>query len=146
MLRNKYLRLVLALLVSGVLSFAVGITIGSATSMLPCEGEGLACNIDVAVGAYATMILAAIGPLIYGVTLAVATNQKACLGAALLLLTPLIGAYLFAESEGWRYVGFYPYPALRTFLVLLVPPAATILTQWFTLRTAIRRQILTETR
>jgi hypothetical protein len=141
MLRNKYLRLVLALLVLGVLSFAVGIAIGSLTSLLPCEGEGLACNIDVAVGAYATMMLAAIGPLIFGVTLAVATNQKALLGATLVLLTPLIGGYLVAESEGWRYVGFYPYPALRTFLVLLVPPFTTILTQWFALRTAIRRGI-----
>ncbi len=143
MLRNKYLRLVLALLASGILSFAVGIAIGSLTSLLPCEGEGLACNIDVAVGAYATMMLAAIGPLIFGVTLAVATNQKALLGATLVLLTPLIGGYLVAESEGWRYVGFYPYPALRTFLVLLVPPFTTILTQWFALRTAIRRGILT---
>lgn len=143
MLRNKYFRLVLALLASGILSFAVGIAIGSLTSMLHCEGERLACNIDVAVGAYATMMSAAIGPVIYGVTLAVATNHKALLGATLLLLTPLIGAYLFAESEGWRYVGFYPYPALRTFLVLLVPPVATILTQWFGLRTAIRRGILT---
>lgn len=143
MLRNKYLRLVLALLASGVLSFAIGIAIGSTTSLLHCEGERLACNIDIAVGAYATMMLAAIGPLIYGVTLAVATNQKALLGATLLLLTPLLGGYLLAESEGWRYVGFYPYPALRTFLVLLVPPFATILTQWFALRTAISRGILT---
>lgn len=143
MLRNKYLRLVLTLLASSILSFAIGIAIGSLTSLLPCQGEGLACNIDVAVGAYATMMLAAIGPLIFGVTLAVATNQKALLGAALVLLTPLIGGYLVAESEGWRYVGFYPYPALRTFLVLLVPPFTTILTQWFALRTAIRRGILT---
>ncbi len=143
MFRNKYVRLVLALLASGVLSFAVGVAIGSVTSMLHCEGERLACNIDLAVGAYATMILAAVGPLIFGVTLAVATNQKALLGATLVLLAPLITAYLLAESEGWRYVGFYPYPALRTFLVLFVPPVATILTQWFVLRTAMRRGILT---
>jgi hypothetical protein len=143
MFRNRYLRLVLALLASGILSFAVGIAIGSVTSLLHCEGEGLACNIDVAVGAYATMMLAALGPLIFGVTLAVATNQKALLGATLLLLTPLVGGYLFAEAEDWRYVGFYPYPALRTFLVVLVPPFATVLTQWFALRTAIRRGILT---
>jgi len=143
MLRNKYLRLVLVLLASGILSFAIGLAIGSVTSMLHCEGERLACNIDVAIGAYATSILAALGPLIFGVTLAVAANQKALLGATLLLLTPLIGGYLLAEFEGWRYVGFYPYPALRTFLVMFLPPFATILTQWLALRTAIRRGILT---
>jgi hypothetical protein len=113
------------------------------TSTLHCEGERLACNIDVAVGAYATMILAALGPLIFGVTLAVAANQKALLGATLLLLTPLIGGYLLAEFDSWRYVGFYPYPALRTFLVFFLPPFATILTQWLALRIAIRRGILT---
>ena len=81
--------------------------------------------------------------MIFGVTLAVATNQKALLGATLVLLAPLMTGYLLAESEGWRYVGFYPYPALRTFLVLFVPPVATILTQWFVLRTAMRWGILT---
>jgi hypothetical protein len=130
------------LLLAVPLSFAIGIAIGSATSMLPCEGEGLGCNIDVAVGAYATMTLAAIGPLIYFVTLAVATNRTALLGATLVLLAPLIGGYLLGEVEGWRYVGFYPYPALRTFLVVFVPPFATILTQWAALRTAIGRGLL----
>ncbi len=111
--------------------------------MLHCEGERLACNIDVAVGAYATMMLAAIGPLIYFVTLAVATNRTALLGATLVLLAPLLAGYVLGEAEGWHYVGFYPYPALRTFLVLFVPPFATILTQWSALRTAIGRGILT---
>jgi hypothetical protein len=143
MLRNRYLRLVLALLASGVLSFAVGIAIGSATSMLHCEGERLACNIDVAVGAYATMMLAAIGPLIYFVTLAVATNRTALLGATLVLLAPLLAGYVLGEAESWHYVGFYPYPALRTFLVLFVPPFAAIITQWSAPRTAIGRGILT---
>ena len=143
MLRNKYLRLVLALLASGILSFAVGDRhrLGDLDAPLR-EASGSPAISTVAVGAYATMILAALGPLIFGVTLAVATNQKALLGATLVLLAPLITAYLFAESEGWRYVGFYPYPALRTFLVLFVPPVATILTQWFVLRTAMRRGIL----
>ena len=111
--------------------------------MLHCEGERLACNIDVAVGAYATMTLAAIGPLIYFVTLAVATNRTALVGATLVLLAPLLAGYVLGEAESWRYVGFYPYPALRTFLVLFFPPFAAILTQWSALRMAIGRGILT---
>jgi hypothetical protein len=140
--RNKYLRLVLALVTTGVISLAVGLLVSWLASMLHCEGEGLACNIGDAIGAYATIIVAALAPFIYGVTLAVATNRTALLGATLVLLVPLMVAYLLAESDSWRYVGFYPYPALRTFLVLLLPPFATILAQWLALRTAIRRGIL----
>lgn len=143
MLRNRYLRLLLALVVAGLISLAVGLVVSSLASTLDCEGEDLACNIDDALGAYVAMILAAIGPLIYGVTLAVAANRTALLGVTLVLLAPLVTFYLLAEAEGWYYVGFYPYPALRTFLVLFVPPFATILTQWFVLRTGIHRGILT---
>ena len=76
-------------------------------------------------------------------TLSVATNRRALLGATLVLLTPLIAGYVLAEFDTWRYVGFSPYPALRTFLALLVPPLVTILTQWLALRTAILRGFLT---
>jgi hypothetical protein len=47
------------------------------------KGEDLSCNIDDAVGAYIAMILVALSPLIYRVTLAVATNRTALLGAPL---------------------------------------------------------------
>ena len=63
MLKNRYLRLVLALLASGLLSFGVGLSAGWLTSLLNCEGEQLACNIDDAVGAYATIIMAVLGAL-----------------------------------------------------------------------------------
>jgi hypothetical protein len=142
MLRNKYLRLLLALVVAGLLSLLVGLIVSSLASTLDCEGEDLGCNIDDAIGAYLAMIFAALAPLIYGVTLAVAMNRTALLGATLVLLAPLVTFYFLAEGEGWYYVGFYPYPALRTFLVLFVPPFVTILTQWLVLRNAIRRGIL----
>jgi hypothetical protein len=89
MLGNKYLRLLLALITAGAISLAVGVIVSVLTTTLDCEGEGLACNIDDAIGAYAATIAAALGPLIYGVTLAVATNRRALLGATLVLLAPL---------------------------------------------------------
>ncbi|HEY8276118.1 MAG TPA: hypothetical protein VIG52_03880 [Methyloceanibacter sp.] len=136
------MRLVCVLLLAVLASAPVGLALNALASELHCEGERLACNIDVAIGAYATIMVAVLGPLIYGVTLVVATNRTALLGATLVLLTPLMAAYALAEFDSWRYVGFHPYPALRTFLVMLLPPIATILTQWLALRTAIRRGIL----
>jgi nitrate/nitrite transporter NarK len=136
------LRLILALLAALIASFAVGVVLVKLGDFLPCEGEGLACNIDEAVGAYAVLVVAALGPLIYAITLFVATNRTALLGATLVLLTPLVAGYLLAESESWRYVGFYPYSALRTFLVFFLPPCLTLLVQWFVLRLAFQRGIL----
>src|SRR5262245_8353463 len=136
------LRLVLALLVALIVSFAAGGAVVKLGDFLPCQGEGLACNIDEAVGAYAVRGGAVLGPLIYAVTLFVAANRKALLGATLVLLAPLLAGYLLAESESWRYVGFYPYPALRTFLVLLLPPCLTLMLQWLILRMAFQRGII----
>ncbi len=41
-------------------------------------------------------------------------------------------------SDHWRYVGFYPYKDFRTFLVMALPPALTVVVQWLILRIAIR--------
>ena len=69
------LRLVCVLLLAVLASAPVGLALNALASELHCEGERLACNIDVAIGAYATIMVAVLGPLIYGVTLVVATND-----------------------------------------------------------------------
>ena len=134
MTANRHIRLLLALLVASVLSLLVGLALGWASALLSCEGEGLACGIDEAVGGYGVLIAAVLGPVIFGVTLSIAPNRTALLGATLVLMTPLVAFYALSTIDAWRYVGFYPYPDLRTFLVLFLPPDATILAQWLILR------------
>jgi hypothetical protein len=131
------LRLILMLFVAGLVSLLAGLAFGQIAALLHCKGEGLACNIDAAIGAYGVLIWAVLGPVIFAVTLLVARNRKALLGAAIVLIAPLIAFYGLATSESWRYVGFYPYKDLRTFLVGLAPPLLTVLVQWFILRVAV---------
>ena len=76
-MHRPYVRLVLALLAAGVLSFLAGVVFMETIGTVPCEGEGLACNIDAAVGGYGVIIFAVLGPIIYGVTLLVAKNRTA---------------------------------------------------------------------
>lgn len=135
--QRPYGRLVLALLAAGVLSFLAGIAFAETVGIIPCQGEGLACNIDAAVGGYGVIIAAMLGPIIYGVTLLVARNRIALGGALAVLLVPIIGFYLLAMSDHWRYVGFYPYQDFRTFLVMALPPALTVMVQWLILRIAV---------
>ncbi len=81
-MHRPYVRLVLALLAASVLSFLAGVVFMETVGAIPCEGEGLACNIDAAVGGYGVVIFAVLGPIIYGVTLLVAENRAAVIGAA----------------------------------------------------------------
>ncbi len=136
-MRRPLIRLVLALLAAGAVSFLAGLVFTQIMGIVPCEGEGLACNIDAAVGGYGVIILAVLGPIIYGVTLLVARNRAALGGAALILLVPILGFYLLAMFDHWRYVGFYPYEDFRTFLVMAAPPALTVIVQWLILRIAV---------
>jgi len=135
-MQRPYGRLVLALVAAGALSFLAGFAVTKTVGNIPCRGEGLACNIDAAVGAYGVIIAAVLGPIIYGVTLLVARNRIA-LGALAVLLVPIIGFYLLAMSDHWRYVGFYPYADFRTFLVMTLPPALTVIVQWLILRITV---------
>ena len=131
------LRLILMLLVAGGVSLLAGLAFGQIAALLRCEGEGLACGIDQAIGAYAVLIWAVLGPIIFAVTLLIAQNRTALAGAAIVLVAPLVALYGLAMSESWRYVGFYPYKDLRTFLVGLAPPLLAVLVQWLILRTAV---------
>lgn len=95
-------RLVFALVAAAVLSFLLGILFTETVRAVPCEGEGLVCNIDQAIGAYAVAILAVLGPCIFGVTLLVARNRTALAGAALVLLMPLVAFFAIVTIETWR--------------------------------------------
>ena len=136
-MQRPYGRLVLALVAAGALSFLAGFAVTKTVGNIPCRGEGLACNIDAAVGAYGVIIAAVLGPIIYGVTLLVARNRIALGGALAVLLVPIIGFHLLAMSDHWRYVGFYPYADFRTFLVMTLPPALTVIVQWLILRITV---------
>ncbi|MBK5196879.1 MAG: hypothetical protein JJE37_01170 [Methyloceanibacter sp.] len=130
-------RFVFTLVAAGVVSALIGLLFTETVGVVPCEGEGLACNIDEAIGAYAVLIWAVLGPVIFAVTLLIARNRKALAGVAIVLVAPLMIFFGLAMSEAWRYVGFYPYKDLRTFLVELAPPLLTVLMQWLILRVAV---------
>ena len=69
-------KFVLALFAAGALSFLAGFAFTQLIALIPCRGEGLACNIDQAV-----VIWAILGPLIFALVLAIARNRTALLGA-----------------------------------------------------------------
>jgi hypothetical protein len=81
-------RLVVTLVVAGALSLLVGLLFTEIVRAVPCQEERLACNIDQAIGAYAVMIYAVLGPVIFAVTLFIARNRAALVGAAIVLLSP----------------------------------------------------------
>jgi MFS family permease len=127
-------RFLLALLAAGAISFLAGLAFTWIVEGVPCSGEGLACNIDEAIGGYGVVIWSILGPLIFGLVLSIARNRSALLGAALLLLIPPAAFFLITQLEHTVYVGLEPERQLRSFLVTFVPPALTVLMQYLILR------------
>jgi nitrate/nitrite transporter NarK len=140
-LRWFYGRLVLALLAATALSFVAGFVVAEIAGNFPCEGEGLACNIDSAVGGYGVILSAALGPIVFCVTVLVAQSRSALGRTLAVLLALILGFYLLAKSDYWYYVGFEPYRSFRTFLVMTVPPALTVIVQWLILQFAVRHPV-----
>src|SRR5262245_64909544 len=120
-MQRAYARLILTLVIAGALSCLAGLLFGQITARVPCQGEGLACNIDEAVGAYAVLIYAVLGPIIFAVTLGIARNRRALAGATSVLLAPLLVFFGVASIETWCYVGFDAYSEWRKFLVTFMP-------------------------
>ena len=128
---------VLALLAAGTLSFLADYALSQLAARVPCQGEGLACNIDQAVGSYMLVIWAILGSLIFGLVLAIARNRTALLGALALLLVPIVALFLINAIEHALYVGVEPQRQFRTFLVTFAPSALTVLVQYFILRLVV---------
>ena len=132
-------RVVLALFAAGALSFLTGYAFTELIALLPCRGEGLACNIDQAIGGYAVVIWAILGPLIFALVLAIARNRIALLGALAVLLVPPVAFLLITQIEHALMIGLEPQRQLRTFLVTFAPPALTVLVQYLILRVVVPR-------
>ena len=137
-MRRPDSRFLMALLAAGAVSFLSGLAFTWLIERVPCRGEGLTCNIDEAIGAYGVVIWAILGPLIFGLVLAIARNLAALLGEALLLLIPPVAFFLITQIEHTLYIGFEPERQFRTLLVTLVPPALTVLVQYAILRLVVR--------
>jgi hypothetical protein len=133
-MQRAYARLILTLVIAGALSCLAGLLFRQIIARVPCQGEGLACNIDEAVGAYAVLIYAVLGPIIFAVTLGIARNRRALAGATNVLLAPLLVFFGVASIETWRYVGFDAYSEWRKFLVTFMPPILAVLVQSLILR------------
>lgn len=135
------LRLVLALLLAGAVSLGAGLGLFWLVSQTPCQGEQLSCNIDDAVGGYASMIWTGLGLAVFCIALLFAKRRKALAVAAMILIAPLL---LFAGGdllEGWRYVGVYPYADFRSFIAKFAPPATVVLVQYLIMRIAVARSM-----
>ena len=128
------MRLLPWLFVAAGLSLLIGLTASHMASLMPCHGEGLACNLNEAIGGYAVFIWTCLGPLIFGVILLVANNRAALLGGMVLLLAPLLLFMVGNFFEVWSTIGFEPYRNLRTALTMFVPPLLVVVTQWRVLR------------
>lgn len=131
---KSWLRLLLLLLAGGVVSLALGLGATWLADRLPCSGETLSCNIQEAVGAYAVLIWAALGPTVFGVTIAVARNRMALMGAMLVLLAPLAAFYVLATHERVMSEQAQFGVEFRTFLVMTAPPILAVMAQWLILR------------
>lgn len=130
-------RLVIALLAAGALSFLIGFGFTQIVELVPCRGEGLVCNIDAAIGAYGVVIWAILGPLIFGLTLSIARTRAALSVAFAILLVPPIAFFLITQIEHTMYLGLEPQRQFRTLLVTLAPPALTVFVQYLILRFAV---------
>ena len=133
------MRLLFGLLVAAGLSFLIGIGASEIASLMPCRGEGLVCNLDQAIGAYAVIILSLLGPVIFGVILLVAANRVTLRGGMALLLLPVVLFLLITLIESWSAFGFEPYRNLRRVLTMFLPPALTVIAQWKILGVVVGR-------
>jgi len=130
-------KFVLALFAAGALSFLAGYALTELLALIPCRGEGLACNIHQAIGGYAVVIWAILDPLIFGLTLAIARNRIVLAGACAVLLVPPVAFFLITQIEDALYVGLEPQLQFRTFLLTFAPPALTVLVQYLILRLVV---------
>lgn len=134
------MRLLLGLFVAAGLSLLVGLAASHMAASMPCQGEGLACNLNEAIGGYAVLIWSCLGPLVFGVILLVARNRTALVGGMVLLFAPLVLFMVGNFIEAWTTIGFEPYRNSRTFLTMFVPPQLVVLTQWKLLSALIVRK------
>ncbi len=134
-------RLILALILGALVSLGLGIGLFLLLDRMPCEGEQLACNIDDAVGAYATLIWTVLSLVVFGIALLFKKRRGALAVAAILLVAPLIVLGAGDLLEGWRYVGFYPYADFRSFIAKAAPPMFVVLVQYLILRFVVRRMM-----
>ncbi|HSB58311.1 MAG TPA: hypothetical protein VLD66_01790 [Methyloceanibacter sp.] len=127
------MRLLLNLVVAAGLSLLIGLAASQIASLMPCRGEGLVCNLDEAIGAYAVLIWSCLGPLIFGVVLAVASNRVTLAGGTVILLAPLLVFMFGSFIESWTTIGFEPYRNLRAALTMFLPPVLVVVAQWLIL-------------
>jgi hypothetical protein len=135
------MRCLLRLFVAAGLSLLIGLAVSEVASFMPCRGEGLVCNLDQAIGAYAVIIWSLLCPLIFGVIMLVASNRITLGAGTVLLLAPLVLFVLGSLIEGWTALGFEPYRNLRCVLTMFFPPALVVIAQWRILSATVGRAV-----
>jgi hypothetical protein len=138
-MQNSAGKLLLALLAACVISGLVGLATVHVAGLIGCNGERLACNIDEAIGGYGVLIWSVLGPLIFGIVLAVARNRTALLGAAILLVLPPLAFLAITQCEHTIYIAFEPDRQFRTLLVSVAPVVVAVIVQYLILRFVLFR-------
>ena len=131
------MRLLAGLLLAGIAALLAGTAAAQIAGSMPCRGEGLACNIDTAIGAYAVPILALAGTVVFAVIVPLSGKRVSLASGLLILLVPLAAFTLMGLIEVWDVFGPQPYPDLRQATAIFAPAAIAVVTQWLVLRTVL---------
>jgi hypothetical protein len=128
-------RPLLGLLGPGALSFLAGLFFVQLIERVPCHdarlqyrpGDRRLCRHH----------LGHSRPAVFGLTLSIARNRPALLGAGIVLLVPPVAFFVIGQIEHTLYLGFEPQRQIRSLLVTFAPPALTVLTQYLVLRLVV---------
>lgn len=132
------MRLLLAVLLGGVLSFALGFALVFAVSeWLPCPDDHASCGMGQAYSIIVTMIYALLAMLVLGFTVWRSASARAITIAAVALVAPVIAILLFAMA-----LNGMPGDIMRELYGLLefyIPPVLIVIVQWAVLRVYMQR-------
>jgi hypothetical protein len=132
------MRLFLAVLLGGVVSFALGFTLVFAVSeWLPCPDDHASCGMGQAYSIIATMIFAPLATFVFGIAVWRVPSQRAIAVVAIALIAPIAGLLVFAFI-----LNGMPRDIVRELYGLLefyVPLVLIVGVQWAVLRAYMQR-------
>ncbi len=136
------MRLFGLIVLAGIVSAAVAELLNyGVTYWAPCQGEGLACTMDGVAGTIATLALAALATVVFGVVMFWRPRALALNLALLGLLVPvgLLLALTLNEIVVLRDGWFFYWREVQKLLQIVAAPALAVLVQWLILRRYISR-------
>ncbi len=134
------MRLLLTVLVGGALSFAIAFAlVFIVTDWLPCYEDKMSCGMGQAYSIIATMIVAPLVMIVFGVTVWISPSERGLAIAAIALVAPVVGILIFA-----MILNGMPRNLMRELnglLAFYVPPLLIVGVQWAVLRAYMRHTV-----